>query len=476
MPKRIAVTTLNASTMDIINAIRANANEEYQSLVPVVTTATDIPKVGEVILGYPALANQFVNALVNRIAAVRVTSKIFNNPYAELKKGFLNYGETVEEVFVEIAKAQEFSAEKAEARELKRYLPTVKAAFHAISWDVQYPVSIEREQLAKAFQSMEGVQDMIARIVDSVYNAANYDEFLLFKYLLIKAVSHGKMYPYAFDATKPAVAAESFRAVSNQLLFMSPDYNAEGVHTFTIRDDQYLFMPAAYNASVDVNVLSASFHMDKSEFEGHLKLIDNFTSFDNARFSTIMAGSDQVEEVTAGELALMADVKAILVDKEFFQIYDTLALFSENYIASGLRWNYFYNVQKIVSPSPFSNAVAFIDDGATLTLPSTLTLTVTGKDTSAVATVLTCSVEASSASLQPNTAKFLETEDAVEDGIAVHPYGAIVIPTLATPVTYVPYVELGGKKYYQAVTAPTTPTALGASTSVGATITLTKES
>lgn len=86
MPRRIAVGTLNASTLDILNVIRQNASYEYQSQVPVITQATDIPKVGAVIYGTPALANQFLNALINRIAMVRVQSATFNNPYRDLKK------------------------------------------------------------------------------------------------------------------------------------------------------------------------------------------------------------------------------------------------------------------------------------------------------------------------------------------------------------------------------------------------------
>ncbi|HAE24460.1 MAG TPA: hypothetical protein DCG33_03885, partial [Prevotellaceae bacterium] len=127
MPKRIAISTLNASTIDILNVIRQNASLEYQQLVPEVTQATDIPKVGAVLMGYPAMANIFLNALVNRIALVRVNSATFNNPYSRLKKGYLEYGETVEEIFVGIKKALVYSSEKGEEREFKRYLPDVKA-------------------------------------------------------------------------------------------------------------------------------------------------------------------------------------------------------------------------------------------------------------------------------------------------------------------------------------------------------------
>ena len=118
MAKRIASSTLNATTLDILNVIRQNASYDYQQNVPVIDKASDIPKVGEVIYGTPAFANQFINALVNRIAIVRVQSATFNNPYSILKKGYLEFGETIEELFVSIAKAVEYTPEKASEREL----------------------------------------------------------------------------------------------------------------------------------------------------------------------------------------------------------------------------------------------------------------------------------------------------------------------------------------------------------------------
>ena len=49
MAKKVSYSTLNASTLDIMNVIRQNASYDYQQNVPKVTKATDNPKVGEVI-------------------------------------------------------------------------------------------------------------------------------------------------------------------------------------------------------------------------------------------------------------------------------------------------------------------------------------------------------------------------------------------------------------------------------------------
>ena len=472
MAKRIAVTTLNASTIDIINTIRANASYEYQSLVPQISDEHDIPKVGEVLFGYPALANQFINALVNRIALVRVKSATFNNAYAMLKKGYLEFGETVEEVFVNIAKAREFSAEKAEGRELKRTLPDVRSAFHAMNWRVQYPVTIQDEDLRMAFLSANGVQDLIAKIVDSVYTASEYDEFLLFKYLMIKSITKGGMYPISIGAgTDLKEAAVKFRGASNQLEFINTIYNNAGVHTNTKKDSQIIFMDADFNAKYDVNVLASAFNMDKADFMGRLHLIDNWTTFDNDRFATIVANTDMIEEVTEAELAIMANVKAVLVDEEWFQVYDNQNKFTEKYVASGEYWNYFYNVWKTVSSSPFSNAIVFVTSNASISAPASLTFKVASISGDANADVVTLEPTGDASLVGKDGYKFIQTEDLTEDGVAVHPYGALIIPKTSPATSVQPEVELIPVDTKYLLASALTVSQL----SVGGTVTLAKE-
>ena len=445
MARKLALTKLNASTVDIINTIRANASYEYQSVVPQIANATEIPKVGEILYGYPALANQFINALVNRIALVNVKSATFNNAYAELKKGYLEFGETVEEVFVNIAKAREFSVDKAEAREFKRTLPDVRTAFHVMNYRVQYPITIQDEDLRQAFLSVNGVQDLIAKIIDSVYTASEYDEYLLFKYLLIKGITGGKMYPVSIGTGDLKECASKFRGMSNQLTFMSTKYNADGVTTTTPKNDQYIFMDSMFNAEYDVNVLASAFNMDKATFSGKLKLIDDWTTFDNERFKEIIENSDTMELVTNEELAMMKNVKAVLIDSEWFQVYDNHNKMTETYVASGQYWNYFYNVWKTVSSSPFSNAIVFVT-GETSAEPTTVTGKVANVDVSEVATIYEIETD--------ERVEFIQTEALTKKGIAVHKYGAIIIPKdkLSGLTTLTLEVKLGAKTYTKDIT------------------------
>lgn len=427
MPKRIANTALNGRTIDILNVIRTNASYEYQASIPEIADTESIPAVGEALYMNPTLQNEFINALVNRIALVVVNSAIFNNPYRDLKKGYLEFGETVEEVFTAIIKALPFSAELAPGREFKRTMPDVRSAFHTMNWRAMYPITIQKEDLRRAFLSAEGVEGLITSILDQIYVSASYDEYLLFKYLLIKQIANGHVKPVAFDATKPEEGAIAFRSASNSLTFMSDKFNEAGVTTNTPKERQFIFMDADFNAAFDVSVLSAAFNMEKADFMGKLKLIDNWTTFDNARFDVIRAASGNLEEVTAAELALMADVKAVLVDEKWFQVYDELTEMADTKVSSGLYWNYFYHTWKIISHSPFSNIVVFVDDGATVTDPATVTFKIADIVTSDVSTIITLA-QTEADTLQYSNMKFVQDDDATEDGIAIVPEGAIIVP------------------------------------------------
>ena len=467
MARRVAVNTLNASTIDILNVIRQNASYDYQQNVPVVVTSNDIPKVGEVIYGTPAFANQFINALVNRIAIVRTQSATFNNPYSILKKGYLEFGETVEDIFVSIAKAVDFNVEKASAREFKRTIPDIRSAFHVMNWRVMYPVTIQDEDLKQAFLSMDGVTSLIAKIVDSVYTAAEYDEFLMFKYLLIKSISHGKMKPVALGSTMNDAAVE-FRGASNILPFMSSEYNEASVKTNTPKDRQIIFMDARYNAQYDVNVLASAFNMDKADFMGRLFLIDNWSDFDNDRFDIIRENSDGIEEITADELTLMTKVKAVILDENWFQVYDNNNKFTEKYVASGMYWNYFYHTWKTISSSPFANAIVFVESDATITPFASITAEIVDKSITDEAITLTIQAEHDGATLQPNDVNFVQTEVLTTNGIAVHKYGALLIPA-GKASTNIKLVAVIDGVTYEATTNITS------ASNVGATVTINKQ-
>lgn len=365
MPVKPKIRTLTTSAADILNVIRNNASVDYRNYVPK-ADANDVESVrtiGAIIMDYPALQNEFLNALVNRIGRVMLTSKMYSNPIAFFKKGVLEYGESIEEIFVNIAKVQEFNPEIAEQEVFKRVVPDVRAAFHIMNYQKFYKATVTQEQLKQAFLSWDGVTDLIARIVDSMYTGANYDEFLVMKYLLARHILDGRVYP----VTVPTVNAENAKAivtavkgVSNKLTFMNSDYNPAAVRTFTEKNDQYMIVNSVFDATMDVNVLASAFNMDKAEFLGHRVLIDGFGDLDVARLGEIFAGDPTYHEPSQDELTALNAIPAVIVDKDWFMVFDMLTQFTEQYNGQGLYWNYFYHVWKTFSVSPFANSVLFV--------------------------------------------------------------------------------------------------------------------
>lgn len=371
---------MNKTSVEILNAIRNGGSPLYQSKVNVATNDPDTLKsIGTVLTQNPNLANEFLSALVNRIGRVILTSKLFTNPIASFKKGMLDYGETIEEIFVDIAEPYQYDPAVAESNIFKREIPDVKSAFHILNYKKFYKSTIQDVDLARAFLSAEGVTELIAKIVDALYTSANYDEFLTMKYLLAKHILEGHLYGEdisSANTTKDMV--KSIKEVSNNIEFPSRNYNMMGVQNFTLKENQYLIVSSKFDADMDVNVLASAFNMDKAQFLGHRVLIDSFGSLDTARLDKLFADEPNYQTLTSDELKALDEIPAVLIDENFFMIFDALFKFTEQYNGEGIYWNYWYHTWKVFSVSPFANAIVFVPSGPSVTSvtvsPSTATV------------------------------------------------------------------------------------------------------
>ena len=187
MPTQPKSKKLAANTVDILNVIRNNATHNYRDYVPEASEDIDsIRAIGNIIMSMPNLQNEFLSALVNRIAMVIITSKSYENPWRFFKKGLLEYGETVEDVFVNLAKVHSFDQHTAESEVFKREKPDVRAAFHTMNYQKFYKVTVSDRELRQAFLSLDGVTDLIAKIVESVYTSSQGIHHNLLKYKQIQ--------------------------------------------------------------------------------------------------------------------------------------------------------------------------------------------------------------------------------------------------------------------------------------------------
>ena len=364
MPTTPKIVTLTNSSVEILNTIRDNASQNYQNYVPYAApNAESIRKIGTIIMDMPQLQNEFISALVNRIGRVLVTSKLYANPWAMFKKGLLEFGETIEEIFVNIAKPFQFDPGVAESEVFKREIPDVKAAFHIMNYQKFYKVTISNDQLRQAFLSWQGITDLIARIVDSMYTGANYDEFQTMKYMLARHILDGRMYPVTVQEVSEAnmkSIVSAIKGVSNNFEFLSGAYNVAGVKTFTKKADQFMLVNSNFDATMDVEVLAAAFNMSKAEFMGHRVLVDSFGALDTERLAELFANDPTYEEIDSTDLEALDKIPAVIVDRDWFMVFDNFNNFTEQYNGQGLYWNYWYHVWKTFSVSPFANNALFV--------------------------------------------------------------------------------------------------------------------
>jgi hypothetical protein len=324
-------------TYDIVNAIR-NSNPGFAQYVPL-ASSDNVTAVGKGIQVNQTVQNDFLINLVDRIGLVVVRALSLNNPLKKFKKGAMPQGRTIEEIFTDITQAKKYDPSDSENTVFKRQIPNVKTLFHERNRQEFYKQTVSDEQLASAFVSWTAFESFVSSIIGSIYNSAEVDEFEYMKLLIDNYQATGMFAVIPVTAPTDQTTAKEFvkklRAVATKMTLASGsrDYNALGVRTKTDVEDLHLIITADLEAEIDVDVLASAFNMSKAEFIGNRTVIDNFA--------------------TPG-------LQAVLVDKDWFMVYDNLQKLETLRNPQGLYYNYYYHVWQTLSVSRFSNAVAFM--------------------------------------------------------------------------------------------------------------------
>ena len=379
MPNRPNKLTVTNVSKDVINAILNEGwSVNYRDYVPITATDADsIRDIGKIIMDAPNLRNAFASDLINRVVLVIVTSKMYENPWARLKKGKLDIGESVEEIFVNMARAELYNPAGSAETVFKRSIPDIRAAFHVVNYQVFYPVTIENEDLSMAFTTQNGLYNLIEKIYETLYTADAYDEFNVMKYLIAEHILAGHIkvveatLPTDENATRSLVT--TIKATSNKMKFQTSEYNLAGVKTHVKHENQTIIVSADFDAAMDVQVLAAAFNMDKAEFLSKRLLVDSFGNIDIIRLAecapelcnNIVYDTDghvisaDLKNISAEALKLLNSIPAVIIDDDYMQIYDRLITMEDIRNPKGLYTNAFLHCWKIFSISPFAPAVTF---------------------------------------------------------------------------------------------------------------------
>lgn len=334
------------NVLEILNTIRDNATATYQARIPEATrTNMDAIRYAMIDDDNIQVANEFVNTLLNKLVKSVVHTKIFTNPLKSLKKGKKPLGDTVEEIYANFIKGQQYDSTGAKL--LTRTLPDVKTVYHRMNYQMQYPVTVSREQLSKAFMSEDALEKFITNLINTLYNSAELDEFINIKQMIKSALEKNAV--KTVEVADPLTSAENakefikaIKTISGLMVFPSAEHNGyltaqstdtNPVTTFSRKDEQVLIIDTATDTTLSVDVLASIFNMTVAEFNDTKKIV--IDAFPDTK------------------------VRAFLVDEAFFQIYDDLFTITHFNNGQGLYDNYYLNVWMTYAYSILVNAVAF---------------------------------------------------------------------------------------------------------------------
>lgn len=339
----MATKTTGVATPDMLNAIRKEASAEYKAAVPE-ATLMNLQDVGNPILNYSSISNEFVDALVNKIIATIAYRMNWENPLAILRKDAQPLGMDVEEVQTNPATAQAYDGTNTGMSALLTVnKPDSKAAYYRLNRKDKYTVTVEREQLSNAFTSWENLDNYIGQIVDSLYNGNTIDEFKYTKQLITDAINENKINQFTVtnpvDKDTSTAFAKELRSTSMLFTFPSTKYNnyvamgGTGARTsWSPIDRQVILITAKVATTVGFDVLAAAFNLTYADYLTRQIIVDEFDAD--------------------------GKVLAVLTDTRAFQIRDKLRQFATFFNPSALAWQYYYHAWDTFSLSPFHNLVA----------------------------------------------------------------------------------------------------------------------
>lgn len=325
-----------AYSISVLNNIRANASEEYQARIPQ-ATRENITSIGNALQTYTLLYNEFCDALLNKIGKTILEQKLFTNKLAKFKSGSVLSQQDVEEIFIEMAKAEGSYNPEGPNPLGRREALDVKTIYHRMNRQDYYAISVGDIDFVRVFRSEATLDTFISGLINAVYSGASYDEWVAMKELLATYDGYFGYEVPTIAGTNAESTAKTFvktlRKAVQDLSFASTAYNKAGVKTWSDPSNLVLLVHKDVIAEVDVEVLAKAFNLGKTDIQVAIEVMDDFGS--------------------------LTDTYGLLIDKDFFRVFDTLSHFEPQRNAQGLFTNYFYHVHQILSLSTFKNAVRF---------------------------------------------------------------------------------------------------------------------
>lgn len=451
MPKN-SVTLKNVKANNSIELLSyiINVTPELRGEIDLPKQGDSIQPIGKIIMGNPVYKNAFLNT-INIIGKTVITRNHWENPWRKFTdKGTISYGQQVRDIIVDIANVYDYNTYSNRPHAmLETEVPNVLSTIYEVNYQKFYKTTTSDEQMSMAFET-EDLFTLIDEIVNSMFEAMEYDDFLVSKYILARRILDGtvtaKQIPDYENITERDIVS-FIKGHSNKMTFRKPFYNPAGIRKATSFDNQFAILDSMFEARFSTKVLATSFFKDEADMRAHAELVDSMGEFDMPRMKEIFCKRDENGDIIDGEyldgyvpftdeeLALLEQIPCVIVGADFFQnrkygteVESPSGKVTDFYNPQTLKRNHWLHEWGIMATSPFENAVVFTIEPQAVTSisisPSTATVT-KGQSLQLSKTVETTGF-ANKAVLWSvdNTSK--------ADGVTINQAGLLKIPEKAT--------------------------------------------
>jgi hypothetical protein len=375
----------------VLNAIRSTSSSAYQTTVPM-ATAANIMDVGAAVLNAPtAIRNEFMTNLYNKIGLTLIDSPVIENEFSFLKKGTLEYGQMIEDIYVGIATADTYvtgmhTGDSYPDPFAIKKLPHF-SAFYSTILSRQYQVTRHLTDLKKAFHTSGGVEQFVAGMMNALVSGENYDDMRATIGLIARQIEaaqtapnfkgnvhlitdYNTKYGKSVDITTCLYDQGFLKYFTNQLKKYSKrlrhlrnDLNIAGVDQTLPQNKQRIMMLEDITVDFETELLAWAYNEGKLALGG----IDEINAWysigaDNAQPPVVTPDSIKIKSKftnTAGGDTMCA---AIIYDADMVKIYNKERVASDQANAKGNYWNMFMSLEDIYACSPYKNFVCFMLD------------------------------------------------------------------------------------------------------------------
>lgn len=367
-------TVLKVNSNSELLSFIINSTPELATVIDLPTQGEDIKPIGKMIISNERYKNAFINAL-NLIGLTVIDRNYWENPWETFtNRGTLNFGQSVREMIVDIAEVNDYNEfANNPTHFLENVVPQVYNYVHNVNYQKFYKTTTSDEQIAMAFNTEDGLLDLIEKIVGSLYEAYKYDKYIVDKYMLCKRIVDGTITSVEIDGMDSMTTREVVAFIKNYsslMTFRNPNYNPAGIRIATSFADQIMILNTDFQAKLETSVLATSFFRNDAEFKTNLALIDGYGNHDEARLIELLGSA--YEPFSDDDIAQLEKVPCVLIDREFFQDYnyslDTSAeptgttRASNFYNPETMKNNYWLHTWKVISTSPFKQAIVFTNN------------------------------------------------------------------------------------------------------------------